>query len=190
MSDALLPSPTPSENKLATRRARVQFWLLVCGAVVAWLLWRYRGAPSALASPVLRSGADIEAPITLVTADRQDLSCAMLGEIQGYRCAFSTPEQLSPVSNSAERVLAPYMTTHGQLLLIAGLFEQSAVQERYRLEPPKGRSRDVLRRFTAECKLRLLGEVEVNTRWTPSGAWEPRTRAWAGVPSDCRVSGP
>ena len=190
MSASVQSNHTPQHNEYATRRSRVELSLVVAAALVAWLIWQHRGTPRSSSSPVLRSGAQIVAPITLVTADRHDLSCAMAGELQGYQCAYESPEQPTARRHSPDSELAPYMTTSGKLLLIAGLFEQPAVRERYRGEPPQGRKRDTLRRFTAECKLRLLGEVEAGTRWVSGGGWEPPTRAWAGVPSDCHVFEP
>jgi hypothetical protein len=81
------------------------------------------------------------------------------------------------------------MTTDRQLFLIAGLFENRAVDARYRAEPPGRKPRDKLKRFTAYCKLRMVTRVqEISTRWGRSASWnrEP-AGAWVAVPIECEV---
>jgi hypothetical protein len=164
-----------------------QFWLVVAGVILAGLLWGYRGTPSKIAPVVTQTGSVVEAPITLVTADRHELACAMPGDVQGYRCAWADPSSKNSVD--PEHTLAPYMTTAGQLFLVAGLFEQTQVSVRYDRERPDGRKREELRRFTATCKLKLVGEAsEAKLQFAQGSPWGEPVRAWVGVPSECTTA--
>jgi hypothetical protein len=156
--------------------------------ILAGMLWGYRGTPSKAPPPVLEVGKEIEVPITLVTADRHELACALAQDVQGYGCAWADPETRNPSPPAPERLLAPYMTTTGQLYLVAGLFEQPAVSQRFERERPEGRKRQDLRRFTAVCKLRLLAEApDVRLQFAPAAPWSEPARAWLGVPQQCIV---
>lgn len=181
------PQNPPSEE---ASQSNVQFWLVFAGMIVAVLLWNQRGTPGKSSAPMLQPGVIIDAPITLVTADRNDLSCAMDSAVSGYACAFSAPDKPNAALPAADHVLAPYMTTQGQLFLVAGLFEQAPVDERYRKEPPEGKKRETLRRFTAQCKIKLVGEVEARLRWAQNGPWGEPARAWTAVPAGCKVGPP
>lgn len=176
--------PTTPED----RESSLQFWVVFAGLVVALVLFNMRGDPASSRPSVMQPGAVVDAPITLITADRNDLACAREGDVDGFACAFTAPGVVRISQTAADRVLAPYMTTQGQLFLVAGLFEQPAVEERFRKEPPEGKKREELRRFTAQCKLRLLSEIEVRMRWAPQAPWGEPSRAWASVPVSCRVS--
>ncbi len=147
--------------------------------------------------PSMFPGAEIDAPITLVTADKHDLMCAWKESADGYHCAYQEPDKPWPDFDdkdpSARRVLlAPYKTIDDILFLIPGMFENPAVDERYRDEPPTNRPREKLERFTAQCKLRLLREVEgVRVKWFQKGGeWQGPHKVWIGVPQDCQVSEP
>ena len=183
--DALPPSQPVDDQELeAERGPNAQFWLVVVGVVIAGMLWGYRGSHSKVAPAVMQTGSVVDAPITLVTADRHELACAMQGDIAGCKCAWSEPS----TKNSVDPVhtLAPYMTTAGQLFLVAGLFEQPQVSLRYDRERPDGRKREELRRFTATCKLKLMGEApEVRLQFSQGSPWGESVRAWVGVPSEC-----
>jgi hypothetical protein len=88
-------------------------------------------------------------------------------------------------------LLAPYKTIDDILLFIPGLFEDPTVNERFQDELPQKKSRDKLQRFTAQCKLKLLKEVDgVRVRWSPKADWQGPHKAWIGVPESCQVSEP
>jgi hypothetical protein len=159
-------------------------WLLVAlAAAIAIPLWNFRGS---LSGP----GTVIDAPITLITSDRDQLSCALSRTVQKYRCAFEAPDKPWSSPPTAAETLAPYLTTHRQMFLIPGLFEQSALQQRYEREPPRGLHPSRLRRFTANCKLRLLEKVEgFHTRWARAGTWGRSSSAWVAEPLACEVDG-
>lgn len=146
--------------------------------------------------PSMYPGAEIDAPITLVTADKQDLTCAWQDSADGYHCAYQTPDQAWPDFNDKDpgarkMLLAPYKTIDDILFLIPGMFEDPAVDERYRDEPPGKKPRDKLERFTAQCKLKLLREVDgVRVKWFQNGDWQGPHKVWIGVPTSCQVSEP
>ena len=185
VSEPTAGPPTPPE---AAPTSRAQFWLVVAGVIVAAILWGYRGDPSKAPPPVLQAGRVLDAPITLVTADRNDLACAMPKDIQGYGCAWTDSATRNPSQPAADHLVAPYLTTTGQTYLVAGLFEQPSVAKRYERERPEGRKREELRRFVAQCKLRLIAESpEVRLQFAPSSPWSDPTRAWIAVPEDCSI---
>jgi hypothetical protein len=152
--------------------------LLIIGAVVAM-----RGTPQDQSKP----GSTIAADITLVTSDAKDLDCAAAAAIEKYRCAFS--DDTTPSNVEEKDKLRPYKTTEGHSYLIPGLFLQPAVEARLRSEPPD-KPRDLLKRFTAKCTLKILGKVGgVKTRYLASSAWGPAEEVEAAVASDCKVEG-
>jgi hypothetical protein len=58
------------------------------------------------------------------------------------------------------------------MYLVPGLFTQPAVQERYKTDPPEGKERDRLKRFTAKCNLKIIGKLGgVRVRWLATGTW-------------------
>lgn len=146
--------------------------------------------------PDLHKDAVIDAPITLVTADKTDLTCASTEEYEGYHCAYKTPEEAWPGLDSTnaehrKKMLVPYMTVDNVMFLIPGLFEDPGVDERYRDELPKKRPRDKLERFTAQCQLKLLTQFKgVKMRWAPDKPWEGPNDVWVGEVSNCQVSEP
>ena len=168
------------------RRTIARSLLLLFGLGLAVVLWNIRGTPSQ-GEPVMKPGAIVHAPITLVTVDRDILVCAMKEGIKGNKCLFSAPGQPADPVPDADKTLAHVLTTERVLFLVAGLFEQPAVRERYQQEPPQSKSREGLKRFTADCKLKLLGEVDAQLQWAPDDPWSPPTRVWAAVPVKCEV---
>jgi hypothetical protein len=153
-------------------------WLLVIAALaIAGLLWNVRGRGP-------RAGDVVDAPLTLTTADRDQLACALDRPVGPWRCAFTASGQPAGVS----RPLAPYLTTTRALYLIPGLFEQPALAARLREEPPEDRPPESLRRFVALCRVRLREPVDaVRVRWASRSAFGPEERAWAAEPLDCKV---
>jgi hypothetical protein len=170
--------------------ARTQFGLVVVGLILAAVLWGYRGTPTAPVQPSLEPGGTLDVPITLVTADRHELACAMPEAVEQYGCAYAQQGVKREPAPSPEHLLAPYLTTSGQLFLVAGLFEQPAVAQRYDRENPAGRKREELRRFTATCKLKLLREVDARVQFAPGSPWGEPQMVWAAAPVQCAISHP
>jgi hypothetical protein len=135
-----------------------------------------------------RAGEVLDADITLVTADRNDLDCVSSEEVDGYACGYSDEKTARKIDESKK--LRPYMTLDRQMYLIPGLFLESAIAERYKTEPP-AKPRDQLRRFTAKCKVTILDEIDgVRVRWTQNGPWQPSANdVPVATVSQCRVEG-
>jgi hypothetical protein len=165
-------------------------------SVYTWWVTGDPTTPPEQPKPTLHQDAVIDAPITLVTADKTDLACASESEIDGFRCAFKKPNEPWPdvdPTNAEHRkkMLVPYMTVDNVMFLIPGMFEDPAVDERFRDEVPRRLPRDKLERFTAQCKLTLRKEMDaVMVRWNPTGDWQGPHKIWIGETSNCQVSEP
>jgi len=173
--------------------------VLAVGALVVGFIFWVTGdpiKPPVQRKPTLEGGKVLDAPITLLAADKFDLACASDLEWEGYRCEFKKDGESWPgveVQAEADRkkMLAPYMTVDNTLFLIPGLFEDTAVDERYRYEAPRRASRDKQERFTAQCKLTLRHVVEaVKIRWSPNDKWQQKENVWIGEVSQCQVGEP
>jgi len=171
------PSPAP----LPVPKPQVVRWLIIgIAAIVAGSLWSWRGKTAAQKT--------VDAPITLITSDREDLACALGKAVGQYKCQFRAAGQPWPEAPSDKDKLAPYFTTDRQLFLIPGLFEQPALAARYKSEPPAGKPRDQLKRFVARCRLRLVEKVEgFQTRWMSDANFGPADSAWVAEPEDCKI---
>ena len=183
--DPIASGPGPSASgpaPLPLPRPKFVRWIVICiAAVVAASLWSWRGN--------VTGPKDVDAPITLITSDREDLACALNRAVGKYRCEFRGPGQVWPDAPAAKERLAPYFTTDRQLYLLPGLFEQPALADRYRTEPPRGLPRDHLRRFVARCKLHLIEKVDgLQTRWLAGSTFGPSDGAWVAEPRDCKVT--
>lgn len=172
--------PAPAAP-LPVPKPQVVRWLIIgIAAIVAGSLWSWRGKTAAQKS--------VDAPITLVTSDREDLACALGKAVGQYKCEFRAAGQPWPEAPSAKDRLAPYFTTDRQMFLIPGLFEQPALAARYQSDPPTGKPRDQLKRFVARCHLRLVEKVEgFQTRWMTGSNFGPADSAWVAEPQDCKV---
>jgi hypothetical protein len=129
----------------------------------------------------LTSSADI----TLVTADRADLDCASPAIIDGFRCGFADPTHRVEIPEGKR--LQPVLTRGRHMFLIPGLFAEPAISARYKSEPPD-KPRDQLKRFTAICHMRSVGQLTgVRTRWSTDGAWTDPQDIDVGAISDCTI---
>jgi hypothetical protein len=128
-----------------------------------------------------------EANITLVTADRNDLDCAAKEGILGFTCGFSN--ELVALPGDERSKLKPFYTVERQLILVPGLFLEPAIRARYQSELPN-QPRERLKRFTANCQLRLIGSLRgVRTRWLANGEWTPPEDIEVGTISKCTIDG-
>jgi hypothetical protein len=171
-----------SPVRLVRARPGRREWLVVVVAVaVAWPLWNWRGR-------VNQVGLVVEAPITLVTSDRENLSCALDDVVGRLRCRFRAPGRPWPDDLPPSELLAPYVTLDRHMYLVPGLFEQPAIAARYTLESPKDVPPERLRRFVARCKLRLVERVErFQARWSEHSNFGPQNGAWVAEPISCTV---
>lgn len=177
-----MPVSSSSSGSENTRSLGRREWIVVVLAIAAaWPLWRSRGR-------VDRAGLVVDAPITLITSDRENLSCALPRWIGRYRCEFQSPKRPWPGPLPPGDLLAPYDTVQQQMFLIPGLFEQPSLVARYAREPPAGLPRDRLTRFVVHCKLRLMERVdEFQARWSLDWPWGPQAGVWVAEPVSCSV---
>jgi 4-amino-4-deoxy-L-arabinose transferase-like glycosyltransferase len=127
------------------------------------------------------------ADITLVTADRADLDCAAEASIEGFHCGFASATTPWQADESVR--LQPVYTWDRRLYLVPGLFAEPAISARYQTESPD-KPRDQLKRFTANCRLRVIGPLaRVRTRWEKSGTWSDPQDIPVGVISGCIIDG-
>lgn len=176
-----------------------QYGFIAFALGLALFIWWVRSdphPPPVRPQPEMIKGAIIDAPITLVSADRNDLACMHPNrsiEQAGYHCEYvATDKPWAEPGQSFDRkkLLAPYKTIDDVTLLVPGLFEEPAVHERYQDEPPN-KPREKLARFTAQCKVKLVTELDgVMVRWFPKAQWQGPQKIWIGEASNCQVSEP
>ncbi len=149
--------------------------MIVAGAaVVSATLFAVRGHAAG-------AGDLVDAPLTLVPSDRDQLACALDQPVGGFKCAFrdSGAPAEPPVAKQSE--LAPYMTTERVMYLIPGLFEQPAFDNYFSIH--HGSSR-----FTMDCKLRLVSfQTTYRVRFRPSDEWGNGQAAWVAAPVSCKA---
>jgi len=177
---------------------RHSLWFaLVLGLLGANILVLVRpGSPPKRKTPPRPSysiGQELQVAITLVTPDAVGISCASQEEVDGRHCAFESREAKwsKPLSKELppnERILVPYKTTDDVMFLVPGLFEQPALVERLKVDPPVlGIEHE---RFNAHCKMKIVGKMgKLDVRWSPNGKWWPATNVFVGTVSDCTLSG-
>ena len=165
-------------------RSQTKLWIAIgIGVAIALLLVMRRGA-SDTAGEV---GSVTSGDLTLVPADRNELDCAGAKGVEAYQCGFVDENQARNIEEAKK--LRPYMTIDRHLYLIPGLFLDSAIAQRYNAEPAD-KSRPDQKRFTAKCKIKVVGEVNgVKLRWSPTGTWEPPKKFPVATVSDCAIEG-
>lgn len=129
----------------------------------------------------------VEADITLVTSDSNDLDCAAPEGIQGFACGFS--DDLAALPGDERTKLQPVYTLDHRLFLVPGIFHEPAIQARFQSELPD-KPREQLNRFTANCDLRIIGTLSgVRTRWLAGGEWTPPQAIAVAVLLNCKTNG-
>ena len=176
--------PTGEPAPANASRRRVFIGLGVAAVVIVGAALAMQRSPQTPAS----AGDTVAADITLVTSDRGDVDCAAAGAVEPYRCGFT--DENMPWKGDEQNKLKPFYTVDRHLYLIAGLFVQPSVQERYKSEPPEGKARDSLKRFTAKCNLKIAGKLGgVRVRWLATGAWSNPEETEVATVIDCKVEG-
>jgi len=174
-------SEGPSADSLSRRR--VFIGLGVAAVVIIGAALAMQRTPQEPSTP----GSTVSADITLITSDRNDVDCAAAAGIDKYHCGY-TDESMAWKGEEKDK-LRPYYTTDRHLYLIPGLFLQPALEARYKSEPPD-KPRDMLKRFTAKCELKILGKVGgVKVRWLATGTWGNPEEVEAATVIDCKVEG-
>jgi hypothetical protein len=148
---------------------------------LAWPIWSWRGK-------INRAGQVVDETITLITSDREDLSCALGRPVGRYFCAFQEPDRPWPREIPRADRLAPYVAVEHRTFLVPGLFELPALAARYAAEPPADQPRDRLQRFAVRCQLRLVERLEeVKARWSKDWDWTAQTAVWVAEPITCSI---
>lgn len=168
------------------KSTRRQWLVIVVAVLAAWPIWRLRNSGD-------QPGSVVTARITLVSSDREDLSCASGKAFGRLRCEFQASGDPWPEPPAPRDTLAPYLTVSRGMYLIPALFAQPALAARYAQESGKTMPRDELPRFVARCELRLLERLEAvdgpRVRWTRDGTWGEGANAWVAEPISCRIEG-
>jgi hypothetical protein len=171
------------EPRQFDRLIRVTLALFVIGLGV-WIVLAgsaYRRAYSGMGATWHRGDKNF-IEITLVAADRTNLSCASNQVIDGLRCRYTADHQPRPdVAGSATddaRLLSPYCTLGGDVFLGAGLWESLAKTGALPTT-----------RFTALCDYEIAGGLRaVALKWKPDGAFEPSQKSLPfGTLRDCTI---
>ena len=159
----------------------MEWLILAAAALLGWLLFNLRGH--------LPGANDvIDAPITLVSSDRDDLGCAADRSFGRYRCEYQAADRRWPTPPAPADQLAAYYSEDRRMFLIPGLFEQPELAARYAQESSTRVPRDSLPRFTAQCKLRLQEKTDrFQLRWLRGEGWYPGSAAWVAEPIECHI---
>jgi len=142
--------------------------------------------PRQVAESVLSVGENVDADITLLTSDSHDVQCLAETSVSKFYCSYVA--QGKAWTGAEVNTIRPYMTVQGQLYLVAGLFQNAALQARVGAEPP-GLPREQLNRFTAHCRLEIIGTLHnFRLRWQSNAPFGP-PQATASVARvlDCTV---
>jgi hypothetical protein len=167
----------------APRSRRLKLWLLVGAAIVVAMILFMRREPTTGAA----AGSVVNADITLVTSDKNDVDCMGPKGLAAYHCGFTDAK--TPFQVEEKLKLRPYFTVDRRLFLVPGLFQQPAIDQRAQSEPPN-KPRDQLKRFTARCRLKVLGEIDnVRYRWLQNAEWSTPAKVQVAEPSDCKIEG-
>lgn len=150
-------------------------------------------------------GSTMRVPITLVTADYSLLACASEQTFEApdqdvfgpVRCEFKDERErwpelpTAPVEDSRANTIQPYSAyPNNDLVMVEGLWAEPAVADRLHAEPPDGIDPKKLARFTAECDLTFIGQLEnFKLRWRPQDGWNVKDRAFVARPSNCEITG-
>lgn len=161
-----LAQPDPSELTRAPLLLSLVCSLLST-AVVLFLgfSWsRYRAANPGGDSN-FRIGTAQSVEITLVREDVRNLACSSNVRAKELRCGFDARHQ-GIQGLDEQRMLRPYNTVKGELLLVAGVW--SALPPYDKL--PRAR-------FTVVCDLHVTSVLKsAALRWSPAGKFEPLDR--------------
>ncbi len=84
---------------------------MAAAALSGWLLFNLRGC-------LPRTNDVIDAPITLVTSDREDLGCAADRWFGRYRCEYRAVDRRWPAPPAPAERLAAYYTEDRRMFLI------------------------------------------------------------------------
>lgn len=129
-----------------------------------------------------RVGDTRELTVSIVPADKQGLGCAAELPIAGLSCAYASSDvkAVARKLNEAER-LAPYVTTKGELVILAGVFASKEVTAEVK---HRKRSRDA--RFQVKCRVKLVSQLaHIPIRFSRRAEFKPADLTWLGRAEEC-----
>ncbi len=157
-------------------QSRKAEWALVIGALtVSIFIWVGRGRSNDVQ-------LDDAVSFTIVPSDRDDLACGANTKAGELGCAFD--ESDTRVEVPLEKMLQPFVTIDGRVVLLAGVFEQKMVHDWWQRSTQNGESL----RATIDCRLAnraTIGNAKI--RWRTSGPWEPQAMLPAAAAVGCTV---
>lgn len=127
-------------------------------------------------------GGRAEISMTLVTSDHNNLTCTMVGEVEGLRCEYgmwrapseSSEHAVTPDTRLGPTVLQPVTTTDRRQLLVAGLWQTPTLKQRIDDEDWDRPSP----RFMARCTVDIVGQAdEAMAQWRRGQGWH-RANGW------------
>src|SRR6185295_9934038 len=118
--------------------------------------------------------------ITVVPGDAHALDCAATAAVGGERCRLDDQDH----PTSVEQLLRPFVTTGGELILLARLFEEPHVAAWLRGALAAGSTA----RVTLECRGQHLGTSgPVRVRFGSNARWDQQHGITAGRIEECTV---
>jgi len=157
-------------------QSRKAEWALVIGAlIVSMLLWFGRGRSTDMQF-------EDAVAFTIVPSDREDLACSAGARAGALGCAFD--EGGARVDVPPEKMLQPFVTLDGRVVLLAGVFEQKLVHDWWQRSTQNGESL----RATIDCQMANRATVAgAKIRWKTSGPWAPQAMLSAAAVVECTV---
>jgi hypothetical protein len=165
------------------RPRRFGLWVLIVVTIVVVMVIFMRREPASGGAV----GSVVNADLTLIVSDRNDVDCQAAKGFEKYHCGFTDAKAAFQIEEKLK--LRPFFTVDRRLFLLPGLFQQSAIDQRAQSEP-LNKPREQLKRFTAKCHLKLLGEIEnVRYRWLQTAEWSPPAKVQVAEVQDCKIEG-
>jgi hypothetical protein len=178
-------APSPAAANAQRWRFRLIVGLLIAAVVAIGGINVSRREPGEQTAAPVAPGTVLDGDITLITSDRNDIACASDQAVQSYRCGFKDNGTAASVAEKDK--LQTFMTVDRHMYVIPGLFLEPAIARRYDSEPPKG-PRDQLKRFTARCKLTVIGNLtDFKLRFLAADAWSQPQKAEVATVKDCKI---
>jgi hypothetical protein len=126
------------------------------------------------------AGDEFDINVTVVPNDARDLDCDSPTSVGGSSCAFSEGRRVS----SSDHALRPFVTTTGELVVLADVFSADLVAAWLR----RAREARTNERVELACRVRRLGTFEkVGVRFRHDASFEPQQRINAAKASSCRL---
>ncbi|HET6150500.1 MAG TPA: hypothetical protein VFH68_23375 [Polyangia bacterium] len=170
-------APAASPPPDAPRAARRAWAIALAGMVLAAVAFFGR-------EQVPGAGSSVALEVTVVPGDVEALDCGLEQGTAGVRCGFDLQGQ--PIAgDTGGRLLRPYVTREGALVLLAGVFEEPHVAS-WLVE---ARSRGSDDRVRLACQGKMLSSLgPVRFRFGAQNDWDERSRLPAATVESCRVA--